>query len=281
MQNNLLTTATLLLFLLLTATRTPAQTTVIRGTVLAGATAEGIPYVNIGIRKKGMGTAANADGTFTLALSSETLHDTLTFSAIGYRELSLPIQSVVESQQRQFILAEKPMPLQEVVVLGKAPKLRRLGVTYKLPFLFGSAETRNSHDISELAAFIPVHGKHAALVSTSVYLKSTKADSANFRINFYESMDGKPGARLLEKSIVRRLPLTKGWVTVNLQPYHLMVEDDFFVGFEYLPDSRRTDNFLFFYGAVLGGRLFARNVSLGAWRETAGGRMSAYVTVRQ
>lgn len=85
----------------------------------------------------------------------------------------------------------------------------------------------------------------------------------------------------MEKSIIQRLPLHKGWVKVDLQPYAIFVEGDFYIGFEYLPDSRQTEKFLFFYGAVLGGQLFARNVSLGEWRSTAGDQLPAYVTVRQ
>ncbi|MCJ8163910.1 carboxypeptidase-like regulatory domain-containing protein [Pontibacter sp. E15-1] len=258
-----------------------AQATLLYGTVRSGSTQEAIPFVNIGIKKKGLGTAADADGKFKLLPGDEPLQDTLTFSAIGYQELSVPVRAIIAGDMHQFLLTEKPNMLQEVVVLGKAPKIRQLGVRYKMPFLFGSAESRNADDISELAQLIHVHGKSSELLSTTVFLKSSKADSATFRINFYRNADGKPAQRLVEKSIVRRLSLREGWVTVDLQPYGIFVEDDFFIGFEYLPDSQQTEKFLFFYGAVLGGNVYARNVSLGEWRTTAGGKLSAYVTVRQ
>ncbi|WP_242921717.1 carboxypeptidase-like regulatory domain-containing protein [Pontibacter liquoris] len=258
-----------------------AQATIVQGTVTSETAKEAIPFVNIGIKKKGVGTAADADGKFMLKLGEEFLQDTITFSAIGYQELSVPVSAVVASTSNSFILKEKATALQEVVVLSKAPKIRKLGVTYKMPFVFGNAETKSSDDISELALLIDVKDKSAELLSTTLYLKSTKADSASFRINFYKNAGGQPGSRIVEKSIVQRLPLTKGWVTIDLQPYGIFVDDDFFIGFEYLPDKQQTEKFLFFYGAVLGGSIYARNVSLGAWRQTAGGRLSAYVTVRQ
>ncbi|GAA4435165.1 hypothetical protein GCM10023188_26950 [Pontibacter saemangeumensis] len=258
-----------------------AQTAFIRGTVKSASGQEPLPFVNIGIKKKGIGTASDVEGNFKLRLEDTFRQDTLTFSAIGFQDLSVPIRDMAANNTHQFLLTEKAQVLQEVLVLGKAPKIRKLGVRYKMPFLFGSAETKSTDDVSELAQLINIHGKSAELLSTTVYLKSTKADSATFRVNFYRQQDGKLAQRLVEKSIIQRLPLDKGWVTVDLQPYGILVDDDFYIGFEYLPDSRQTEKFLFFYGAVLGGHIFARNVSLGEWRSTAGGQLSAYVTVRQ
>ncbi|MBF9252973.1 carboxypeptidase-like regulatory domain-containing protein [Pontibacter sp. 172403-2] len=271
---------TFVLFLLFTVTLAHAQTPTIQG-VVRSESKEAIPFVNIGIKKKGVGAAADANGNFTLKLGNEFLDDTLTFSAIGYQELSMPVKAIVMDKTREFILEEKSTALREVLVLSKKPEIRKLGVKYKLPFIMGTAQTRNNNDISELAQLINIDGKSAELLSASVYLKSTKADSATFRINFYKNAGGQPGQRLVEKSIIKRLPLSNGWVAVDLQPYGIFVADDFFIGFEYLPDSRNTEKFLFFYGAVLGGSIYARNVSLGEWRTTAGGRLSAYVTVRQ
>jgi len=272
---------TLVLFLLFTVSLTHAQTRIIQGTVRSESAQKTIPFVNIGIKKKGVGTAADANGNFTLKLGNEFHDDTLTFSAIGYQELSLPVKAVATGKMSEFILKEKPTALREVLVLSKKPEIRRLGVKYKMPFIMGTAQTRNNDDISELAQLIEVRNRSSELLSATVYLKSTKADSATFRINFYKNADGQPGQRLVEKSIIKRLPLTKGWVAVDLEKYKIYVDDDFFIGFEYLPDSRNTEKFLFFYGAVLGGSIYARNVSLGEWRTTAGGRLSAYVTVRQ
>ncbi|NDK56187.1 hypothetical protein [Pontibacter fetidus] len=101
------------------------------------------------------------------------------------------------------------------------------------------------------------------------------------RINFYENVNGLPGKRIVEKSIIKRLPMTEGWVTVNLENYSITVDEDFFVGFEYLPEPSHPGKFLFAFGAAFGGSYFARKVSLGEWNKGVGGRISTYVTVRQ
>lgn len=272
----------LILLLLCTITLSHAQTAIIQGTVRSEAAKEAVAFVNIGIKKKGVGTAADAGGRFSLKLGNEFLRDTLTFSAVGYHEFSLPVKSIVAGKMDEFILQEKATALREVHVISKKPKIRKFGVKSKTPFLLGTAQTTNNDDISELAQLININGKSSELLSTTVYLKSTKADSATFRINFYKIADGQPGQRLVEQSIIKRLPLTRGWIAVNLEPYGIFVdEEDFFIGFEYLPDSRSAEKFLFFYGAALGGSFFTRNVSLDVWKKASGGRLSAYVTVRQ
>ncbi|WP_369750971.1 hypothetical protein [Pontibacter sp. BAB1700] len=61
----------------------------------------------MGIKKKNLGTASRPDGSFTLNLKEEYRHDTLTFSAIGYHELSLPISSILSGGLTAFELSEK------------------------------------------------------------------------------------------------------------------------------------------------------------------------------
>ena len=256
-----------------------SQTIVLEGKVLHDK--EPIPYVNIGIKKKGTGTAATAEGSFTLNLQSTSLTDTLTFSAVGFNELSVPVKTIVEGRLSEFALTEKTTSLKEVVVSSKAPKIKKFGTTTQNPFLHGNAQSRDSKDISELAKFINLNNKPSDVLSATLYLRSNKIDSASMRINFYENTKGLPGKRIIEKSIIKRLPMDKGWVTINLEDYNITVEEDFFIGFEYLPDPDYKEKTLFTYGAAFGGSLYSRDISLGEWQKFSFGRLAAYVTIRQ
>ncbi|MBB6611109.1 carboxypeptidase-like regulatory domain-containing protein [Pontibacter sp. Tf4] len=255
------------------------QTIVLKGNVLHGK--EPIPYVNIGIKKKGIGTAATINGTFTLSLPQTSLTDTLTFSAVGFNELSVPIKTIVNDRLAEFKLTEKTTSLREVVVKSKSAKIKKFGTTLRHPFIYGVSHNSDTNDISEFAKLIEINNKPSDVLSTSLYLTSSKIDSANMRINFYRNVDGMPGERIAEKSIIKRLPLKEGWVTVNLQDYNITVDEDFFIGFEYLPDPSHKEKYLFAFGAVFGGSYFTRKVSLGEWNKGVGGKLSAYVTVRQ
>lgn len=278
--NNLLRLITTLFFLFV-STASFGQTCNIKGTVVSAAQQEALPYVNIGIKKKNIGTASKPDGSFALTLKEEYRLDTLTFSAIGYNELSLPVTTLLSGQMGTIKLIEKTTALREVVISSKATKIRKFGTTSRNPLLNGSAETTQSEDISELGKYINLNNKTSEILSATVYLRSIKRDSATFRINLYKNENGLPGERLIEKSIIRRLPLTKGWVTIPLEHYALVVDEDFFLGIEYLPEHSDHEKYIFIYGAALGGSVYSRKASLGEWERGIGGRLAAYVTVRQ
>lgn len=264
---------------ILSALKAYSQTIVVKGTVLHGK--EPISYVNIGIKQKGIGTAATIDGTFSLKLQDSSLADTLTFSAVGFNELAVPVKTIVEKGLTAFKLTEKTINLREVVVSNKAPKIRKFGTTSRNPFVHGTSQARDHNDISELAKLISLNNKPSDVLSATLYLRSYKIDSATMRINFYRNEAGMPGERIVEKSIIKRLPLNVGWVTINLEDYNITVAEDFFIGFEYLPDPSHTEKFLFSFGGAFGGSHFMRNVSLGEWKKGIGARQAAYVTVRQ
>lgn len=267
----------LLLLIFLSA---EAQSIKLQGRILAEADGQALPYVNIGIRNKNIGTASDGQGRFILTLPQNRQQDTLTFSAIGYEELSVPVRALTAQQPLEVRLKEKATALQEVVVQSRKLKTKKLGVTGRLPGVWGSPENREDRDVYEFANFIRVKGKPTELLSAHFYLVSNKLDSALFRINLYKNNNGLPGERLVEKSIVQRLTTKDGWVSISLLPYEIYTDDDFFLGIEYLP-AAGANKFALSLGAKLGGSSYSRKSSLGSWEKFVGASLSGYVTVRQ
>ncbi|WP_188501055.1 carboxypeptidase-like regulatory domain-containing protein [Pontibacter amylolyticus] len=107
MPKSKLTRLLITFFFLLTCSVSFGQGLQISGTVRSAARHEAIPYVNIGIKKKNIGTATRPDGSFKITLKEENRQDTLTFSAIGYKELSLPVASILSGSMTVFELTEK------------------------------------------------------------------------------------------------------------------------------------------------------------------------------
>ncbi|SFH25015.1 carboxypeptidase-like regulatory domain-containing protein [Pontibacter chinhatensis] len=268
------------LLLLLFSFTTEAQSIKLQGRVLASESGQPLPYVNIGIRNKNIGTASDAQGRFILALPSERAQDTLTFSAVGYQELPVPVRALASMVPLEVRLQEKVTGLQEVEVHSRKPKLRRLGVTGRLPVVWGNPDQREEKDIYEFANFIKVSGKPTELLSAHFYLTSTKLDSALFRINLYRNDNGLPGDRLVEQPIVRRFSTKEGWLTVDLEPFGIHTDEDFFLGIEYLP-ATGSDRLAIMLGGKLGGSSYSRKASLGSWEKFVGASLSGYVTVRQ
>ncbi|MCX2738892.1 carboxypeptidase-like regulatory domain-containing protein [Pontibacter anaerobius] len=268
------------LLLALLAFGAEAQSIKLQGRVLEQVSGKGLPYVNIGIRNKNLGTASDEQGKFILSFPQSLQHDTITFSAVGYEEVSVPVQELSQRQPLEVKLLEKVNMLQEVVVQSRNLKTRKLGVTGRLPVVWGNPEHHEGKDVYEFANFIAVKGRATELLSAHFYLTSQKLDSALFRINLYKNNNGLPGERLVEKSIVQRLTTKDGWISINLQPYGIYTGDDFFLGIEYLPGDG-VDKYAISLGGKLGGSSYSRKSSLGAWEKFVGASLSGYVTVRQ
>lgn len=273
-------TVLLALLSLLSYTLVHAQELTIAGAIKSEADGKPISYVNIGIRKKNIGTASNEQGRFILQLPQQHLQDTLTFSAIGYHELAMPVRDLVKAQPLQIKLIEKTTALQEVVIKSRKMKEKKLGITGRLHGVWGNPEHRDGKDVYEFANFIKTKDQPTEVLSAHFYLVSSLLDSALFRINFYKNNNGLPGERIIEKSILQKLPAKQGWVTVDLRKYDIYLAEDFFFGIEYLP-ADGANRLAVSLGGKLGGRVYSRQSSLGQWDTFAGASLTGYLTARQ
>ncbi|GAA4030754.1 hypothetical protein GCM10022409_13700 [Hymenobacter glaciei] len=266
-----------------------AQDALLTGQVQSQGDKAAIPFVNIGIRGKNTGTAADANGNFFLRIPPSQANDTLTFSAIGFQEQSLPIAQIIGHQQHTFLLVEKPTALHEVVILGRTAKVRRIGTTTHNPFLWGRVDNRETHDIVEFVKFIPLRNIPSELLEAHIFLRYPTVDTVTFRLNLYRAKEGFPGERLVEQTVLVRTAVQNGWLNIDLTKYTLKMQDDFFLGFEFLPGKKiagplSTKKFaapILSYGGQFGGAAISRTSSLGAWKREPGASLSAYVTVKQ
>ena len=271
---------TITLIFLLATLIAEAQTIRLSGTVGAAGSDKQLAFVNIGIRKKDIGTTSGQNGKFTLVLLQEHLQDTVTFSAIGYHTADVPVRDLLASQPSQIKLNEKTTALQEVVVKSRKTKIRKLGVTGRMPGVWGAPEKKESKDVFEFANFVRVKNKPVELISAHFYLESPKLDSAVFRINFYKNNNGFPGERLVEKSILQRVSAKDGWLAIDLIKYDLYLTEDFFIGVEYLPEQDRFKQTIFL-GGKIGGSVYSKQSGFGEWKKISGVSLSSYVTARQ
>lgn len=280
---------TLSAFLFGTIFPAPAQEILLTGHVQAQATKAPIPFVNIGIKGKNTGTAADENGSFSLRIPPNLVNDTLTFSAIGFKEQAGAIAKIASSQQQTFTLEEKATALNEVVVLGRTAKVRRIGTTTHNPVLWGRVVNNETHDIVEFVKLIPLANTPSELVQAHIFLRYPTVDTVAFRLNFYRATQGLPGERLVEQTILVRTVVQNGWLTIDLTKYALTMQADFFLGFEFLPGKKPAETTvkkkfpvpIFSYGGQFGGAAISRTSSLGAWKRKPGASLSAYVTVRQ
>lgn len=226
-----------------------------------------IEFANIGILGKNKGTVSNLEGKFVIKFSKEYAGDSLTISHVIYETVKIPIK---DSKNLTIQLQPNDNILSEVVLSDKKRKNRKIGVKSYNPLLWMGTLSEEM-DIIESAKHIRIpDNKTVRVKKVNFYLRrGFVADGAFIRINFYKDIDNFPGEKIVFENIVQRKEIEQGWITIDLEENAVYIEEDFFVGVEILPNSRKP--FEVNMGAILtkGGAYF-RDSSLGTWEELTG-----------
>jgi len=78
-----------------------------------------LPYANLSIKNKPIGTITNADGEFDLHLTSYSSEDTLIVSMLGYKSYRIRLSDIKEFKNLRIKLEVRPTLLNEVVIVAK------------------------------------------------------------------------------------------------------------------------------------------------------------------
>ncbi|WP_134088490.1 alpha/beta hydrolase-fold protein [Olivibacter sp. XZL3] len=225
-----------------------------------------LAYVNVGIRDKNIGTLADQTGVFLLLIPPGHEADTLSFSLVGYKNSNIPIKNLESGGQQIIALEKKSIELDEVEVAARQSEERRFGIKRRGLLMHFADGMFNKDDSFEIGQLIKL-GAHPVKINTvNLYLLESRPDSAIFRINFYGYRDGKPAERIVEKSIVQRKAIKKGWLSFDLSKEHIQLSGDVVVTLEFLPDQPAKFQPIS-YEVKLGGssKSFYRRSSLGSW----------------
>jgi len=214
---------------------TPQMGTDIEGMVLDNESHEPLPYVNIGILNKEIGTVTDTHGKFTLSLNEELEKDTLRISSIGYKPVEILVNDFLSRKQPISIeLEEEISTLNEVVVTAKAFKKKTLGNKTESKFI----STGFSYDQlgAEMGVKINVR-KTSTFVDAFNFNISYNRLSATaiFRVNFYNIENNRPKENMLTQNIIVPIePKQVGKITVDLKPYDIVLNDDVMVTLEWV-----------------------------------------------
>ncbi len=208
----------------------------LRGMVVDAHTGEPIPYVNIGVVEKGIGTVSDEAGIFTLELDSERIgsNDIIQFSSLGYSPLDIPVaeKRLADTGFPKYAMSPQPEQLNEVVVTNAGMFTSEEKVGYE------SGDRRNfgywKDNIAlggELGTKIKVRKGLRRLDEFSFEILGNTSDSVLLRVNFYRT-DGKqsyPGTNINRsgRNILCTINQNTAQVVIPLSEYDLFVKDDF------------------------------------------------------
>ncbi len=239
--------------------------TILTGVVVDSDHQTVLSFVNIGIKKKNIGTSSLDDGTFSIMIPKQNESDTLTLSMVGYSELNIPIQSIITTHQKTFQLKEKTSTLNTVVVTASKLVERKFGIKKTGTITHFTDGSTHQNDIFEIAQRIQLDTILSKITSVNLHINQSRKDSGTFRINFYKYAGNRPSERIIETSIIQTKQIQEGWLKFDLTPYNVYLKGSFVVAIEFIP-TKRT-NHPIYYEVKLGGsaRSFVRTSSQGEW----------------
>ncbi|WP_175470926.1 carboxypeptidase-like regulatory domain-containing protein [Hymenobacter psychrophilus] len=224
-------------FFLLMAFGSVARAQTLTGTVTEASTNQPVPYVNIGIPGKSVGTVADEHGHYELTYTAANLTDTVRLSSIGFEPRRVLLRELLA--RPATALAPAAVALADVRV--QAPGLFKRRLTL--------GNTSNSEVI---IAGMAVEG-HGAEVGVIINLRHqpTKVQQARFnllyqdstdltfRVNLYRLLpDGQPSNEKLNRRDIivhsSSRPNNAGPLVVDLTADNLVLDEDFLLTLEWV-----------------------------------------------
>ena len=214
-----------------------------KGKVIDAATNKVIPYVNIGIVEKGIGTVSDEEGLFHLYFEKSEVESTaiILFSSLGYAPLRISVAEMplVYNEYPVFKMTPQRTSLDEVVVSNKGDRFITDFIGYKN---YGERSFGYWKDQialgGELATRVIAKSGLRRLDRLQFEVFHNPSDSLLLRVNIYEDDGplGRPKTNLNQsgKNITVKVKNTDKIVWVDLKPFDIYVQNDFMVSLELL-----------------------------------------------
>lgn len=237
------------------------------GTIKDSETEEPIPYVNIGIVKKNIGTVSDPEGKFNFEIPSNLEKDTIRISSIGYRSKSMIAKDFLSNLKANPIieLLPKVTELNEVVVTNIKLKEKIVGnKTRSGKFRGGFRNATLGH---EVGIKIKIKNSPTYIEKFHTNVTSNTSETMKFRMNFYSIKNGLPNEKIVKEDIIFPINVKEGEFTLDLEEYNIVVEEDFYCTIE-LIENQKQNYEVFFSAGFLGNTMAYRLTSQGEWDKS-------------
>ncbi|MFD0749999.1 carboxypeptidase-like regulatory domain-containing protein [Mucilaginibacter calamicampi] len=251
-------------FLILILSISLAHAQKISGWVKDAKTGETLPYVNIGVIGRAVGTVSNDAGKYSITLNNNA-DDSLRFSMIGYKPQAYVIKELATRQgDLNISLVPDVKQLGEVKVTNRKWKTGVLGNTTK-----SQSTSAGFHDNQlghEIGIIIKTKRSPTWLKRFNASIVKNDLDSVIMRLNVYSVKDGMPDKNLLHDNIFVTVKKGQKAIDVDLTPYNIMVEDKFFIGLEWIK-TEPGHGLMFSAALFFASPIISRETSQAAWEK--------------
>lgn len=254
---------------------------ILQGQVVDAMTKDPLPFVNIGVLKKELGTVSNEDGFFFLEVPDEYATETLRFSMIGFdvRDFQVAELETILLSNNTLVLAEQTTFLEEVVLTADKKWDTRISGNSSTSKLLITGFTSNQLG-NEIALFVKVKKTPAYIDGIQFSVVENIYSEVRFRVNVYTSVYRFPDENILKENIFVTLKQSEGLISVDLKEYEILVDDDVFISLEWIDEDLGSEG-LWFSAGVFGKSIYARSTSHAAWKKQRGLSLGMSVTLRE
>lgn len=238
---------------------------VFSGMIIDGESGEVLPYVNVGVVGKNVGTVTDINGVFSLEIDAKYDADTLMMSMIGYEDLVFMVRDFKSGvgDDSIFKITSITTDLQEIVISGSQLKSKILGNKTKSKNIRGHFVTDELGN--EVGIIIKIKKSPTYIDKFHASIVENKYGLLKFRLNFYSVKDKMPHENILKENIFVETQIKEGVLTVDLSAYNIVVEDDFMVSLEWIEDL--GEDGLYFSMSFFGSPVISRKTSQAYWKK--------------
>lgn len=243
------------------------------GHLTDGESGQPVPFANIGIIGKDIGTVSDAAGWFAIDLTGNHKTDSLCISCIGYEKRTWSVHDFKKSLRSAARLEIEMTPrsylLEEVIVQPGNTVTCTLGNECKANSPYGNAfYSKELGTEMGVRITLPRKTKRALLQQFRFYVGQFTYDTFPVRLNVYHLKDGLPSENILPQPIFLEIA-SEGEYLVDLSGYNIVMEEDFFISLEYYRVADRAEGrltFCAFHNRRQGnGNGYYRLASQGKW----------------
>ena len=225
-----------------------------------------LPYINVGIVGKGIGTVSDMDGKFTIQLPDSVSSQTIKFSCIGYKSQSYIVKDLIKilNKNSNLILLEpNTFTLSQVVVKPKILKTKVLGNKNNNKSAMAGFK---SNDLgSEMGTIMKLKKAPTYIENVNFNIAKNEIENLKFRVNIYSMKNGKPDSILLKEPIYVNTSIKSGTLSVDMKKYNIWVDTDYLVSLEWIEDY--GPNKLYFCVGLMDRNSMWRKTSQDTWQK--------------
>ena len=200
---------------------------------------EPIPYANIGILDKNVGTLSDPDGSFEISLPTSLINDSLIFSSIGFETLKIPVQKLSPQSLLITIQIYSTATLLEEVAVSEKKLNRKVA---RLGWMGGKDGVLPLDTImggGAVALLVEAPRTPFNLEKLQVRLMYNSKDTLKLRFHVfaYDSLKHQPGNELLTKEIILKENKRFGWLRFDLSNENILLNQKYVcIGFEWIDE---------------------------------------------